>query len=90
MFGNDVVKQKEHTQSPTVDRQRQLYEKADELYHKHEDLSKAEAVLNEKFEKAKAKLMEYQAKFLKNKASLQQDHDTFVKIKQQTEKDLHD
>jgi acyl-CoA reductase-like NAD-dependent aldehyde dehydrogenase len=78
------------TNMTAQERERAVYEKADELYRKHEQLTQAEQELNYKFEQAKERLIEYQAKFQKNKATLIQDHDTFVKIKTQTERDMLD
>jgi hypothetical protein len=44
--------------------------------------------MSKKFESAKEKLNQYKEKFYKNKNSLQQDHDSFIKIKDQTVKEL--
>ena len=41
-----------------------------------------------KFESAEKQLNQYRDKFYKNRKTLQQDHDSFVKIKDQTEKEL--
>ena len=46
--------------------------------------------MSKKFESAKVQLNQYKEKFYKNKNSLQQDHDSFVKIKDQTMKELKD
>ena len=46
--------------------------------------------MSKKFETAKVQLNQYKEKFYKNKNSLQQDHDSFVKIKDQTMKELKD
>ena len=44
--------------------------------------------MSKKIENAKERLDQYREKFYKNKNSLQQDHDSFVKIKDQTVKEL--
>ena len=46
--------------------------------------------MSKKFESAKDQLNQYKDKFYKNKNSLQQDHDSFLKIKEQTVKELKD
>jgi hypothetical protein len=52
-----------------------------QLYLKHTNLKRAEERLNQRYERAKAKLNEYKEKFIKQKRGLQQDHDTYVKIR---------
>jgi len=59
-----------------------------EMYLKHTNLKRADERLTEKYERAKAKLNEYKQKFIKQRKDLQQDHDSFVKIKETTQKEL--
>lgn len=63
-------------------------QQADQLQYKHSALKQKEEDLNGKFQLAEKTLNEYKTKFYKDKSRLQQDHDSFVKIKEQTEKDL--
>lgn len=65
-------------------------DKADEIYFKHSQLKKQEMEMDKKFEGTKATLSMYKQSFDKQKKSLQQDHDTYVSIKEKTEKDLKD
>ena len=46
--------------------------------------------MTRKFENAEKQLNQYKEKFYKNRKNLQQDHDSFVKIKDQTEKELQE
>ena len=59
-----------------------------QLYLRHTNLRRAEERLTQRYERAKAKLNEYKEKFIKQKRGLQQDHDTYVKIRDQTQKEL--
>ena len=61
-----------------------------ELYIKHTNLRRAEERLNQRYERAKTKVNEYKEKFFKQKRGLQQDHDTYVKIRDQTKKELRE
>lgn len=65
-------------------------DKADEIYFKHSQLKKQEIEMDKKFESTEATLHMYKQSFDKQKKSLQQDHDTYVSIKEKTEKDLKD
>lgn len=68
--------------------EREALEKADELYYKHSNLNQKVKDMNSKFSVAEKTLNEYKSQFYKDKSRLQQDHDSFVKIKEATEKDL--
>jgi hypothetical protein len=62
--------------------EKEALEKADELYYKHSNLKERESDMSQKFTLAEKTLNEYKTKFYKDKARLQQDHDSFVKIKE--------
>jgi len=68
--------------------EREALEKADEIYFKHSTLKRAEDEMNKKFENTQETLNLYQEQFSKQRKSLQQDHDTYVSIKEKTEKEL--
>jgi len=46
--------------------------------------------MNDRIDKDQETLLEYKEQFEKTKKTLQQDHDTYVKIKEDNEKSLHD
>ena len=68
--------------------EKEALEKADELYYKHSNLNQKVEDMTSKFSVAEKTLNEYKSQFYKDKSRLQQDHDSFVKIKEATEKDL--
>ena len=73
-----------------IKEEHEALDKADEIYFKHSQLKKQEMEMDKKFEGTEATLKMYKQSFDKQKKSLQQDHDTYVSIKEKTEKDLKD
>jgi hypothetical protein len=67
--------------------QKQIIE-ANEMLQKRQNLKQTEEILTIKFENAKKQLDDYKTKFYKNQKNLQQDHDTYVSIRDQERKKL--
>lgn len=60
------------------------------MYYKTSQLQKKEEEMNGRIDKDQVTLLEYKEQFEKTKKTLQQDHDTYVKIKDDNEKTLKD
>jgi hypothetical protein len=58
------------------------------MLQKRQNLKQTEEILTTKFENAKKQLDDYKTKFYKNQKNLQQDHDTYVSIRDQERKKL--
>lgn len=68
--------------------EKKAVERADAIYKRHNQLSKSEQEMENRFEKTKHRLEDYRDQFYKARSSLQQDHDSFVKIREKESREL--
>ena len=63
-------------------------ERADSIWKRHGQLAKSEQAMEGRFEETKKKLEDYRDQFFKSRNSLQQDHDSYVKIREKEAREL--